>query len=108
VTDYRTRDSTLDDPIGIQPMSEFDRASHKCHEVPGQVYRIYKVPSYFSEDTNGSFLVRSRFALFFRQAEGIAQVFSQPWEEGSDGALQVRFQKLEGNWEAVEKRELLE
>ncbi len=108
VTDYRTRDSTLAEPLGVQPMSEFDRASHKCHEVPGQVYRIYKVPSYFSEDTDGSFLVRSRFDLFFRQAESIAQIFSQPWEEGSDGAIQVRFKQVDGNWEMIEKRELLE
>ena len=108
VTDYRTRDSTLEQPLGVQPMTEFDRAGHKCHEVPGQVYRIYKIPNYFSEDTDGSFLVRSRFDLFFRQAESIAQIFSEPWEQGSDGAFQVRFEKLDGKWESVEKRELLE
>jgi len=108
VTDYRTRDSTLENPIGIQPMTEFDRASHKCHEVPGQVYRIYKVPNYFSEGTDGSFLVRSRFDLFYRQAAGVVEIFSQPWEQGSDGAIQVRFERVDGEWEAVEKRELLE
>ena len=108
ITDYRTRDSTLAEPLGIQPMTEFDRAGHKCHEVPGQVYRIYKIPGYFSEDTDGSFLVRSRFDLFFRQAESIAQIFSEPWEQGSDGAIQVRFKKVDGSWESVEKRELLE
>ena len=108
VTDYRTRDSTLEEPLGVQPMTEFDRASHKCHEVPGQVYRIYKVPGYFSENMDGSFLVRSRFDLFYRQAESIVQIFSQPWEEGSDGAIQVRFEHVDGTWEVVEKRELLE
>ena len=108
VTDYRTRDSTLEEPLGVQPMTEFDRAGHKCHEVPGQVYRIYKIPNYFTEDTDGSFLVRSRFDLFFRQAESIAQIFSEPWEQGSDGAFQVRFEKVDGKWESVEKRELLE
>jgi hypothetical protein len=108
VTAYRTRDSTLEDPLGIQPMTEFDRASHKCHEVPGQVYRIYKVPGYFSKDAGGAFLVRSRFDLFYRQAGSIAEVFSQPWEQGSDGAIQVQFEHVNGDWEAVEKRELLE
>lgn len=108
VSDYRTRDSTLEEPLGVQPMTEFDRAGHKCHEVPGQVYRIYKIPNYFSEDTDGSFLVRSRFDLFFRQAESIVQIFSQPWEKGSDGAFQVRFKQVDGNWESVEKRELLD
>ena len=108
VTDYRTRDSTLEEPLGVQPMTEFDRAGHKCHEVPGQVYRIYKIPNYFTEDTDGSFLVRSRFDLFFRQAESIAEIFSEPWEQGSDGAFQVRFEKVDGKWESVEKRELLE
>ena len=108
VTDYRTRDSTLEAPIGIRPMSEFDRTSHKCHEVPGQVYRIYKVPNYFSEGTDGAFLVRSRFELYYRQAASVVEIFSQPWEEGSDGAIQVRFEQVEGSWEAVGKRELLE
>jgi hypothetical protein len=108
VTDYRTRDSTLEEPLGVQPMTEFDRAGHKCHEVPGQVYRIYKIPNYFTEDTDGSFLVRSRFDLFFRQAESIAEIFSEPWEQGSDGAFQIRFEKVDGKWESVEKRELLE
>jgi len=107
VTDYRTRDSTLEEPLGIQPMTEFDRAGHKCHEVPGQVYRIYKVPNFFSED-EGSYAVRSKFQLFYRQAEDVVGVFSQPWEQGSDGAIRVRFEKVDGNWEMTEKRELLE
>jgi len=107
VTEYRTRDSSLEEPLGIQPMTEFDRAGHKCHEVPGQVYRIYKVPNYFSED-NGSYMVRSKFQLFYRQAEDIAAIFAQTWGQGSDGAIQVRFKMVDGNWEAVEKRELLE
>jgi len=108
VTDYRTRDSTLEEPLGIQPMTEFDRAGHKCHEVPGQVYRIYKIPNYFSEDTDGSFRVRSKFDLFYRQADSVAEIFSNPWEQGSDGAIQVRFEQVDGTWEVVEKRELLE
>ncbi len=108
VTNYRTLDSTLASPLGIQPMAAFDRVSHKCHEEPGQVYRIYKVPSYFTEDADGSFLVRSKFDLFYRQAGSVAEIFSQPWEEGSDGAIQVRFEQVNGNWEAVEKRGLLE
>jgi len=107
VTEYRTRDSSLEEPLGIQPMTEFDRASHKCHEVPGQVYRTYKVPNYFSED-NGSYLVRSRFELFYRQAEDIPGIFSLPWGQGSGGTIQVRFEKVDGKWEAVEKREVLE
>jgi hypothetical protein len=107
VTEYRTRDSSLEEPLGIQPMTEFDRVSHKCHEVPGQVYRIYKVPNYFSED-NGSYMVRSKFQLFYRQAEDIAAIFAQTWGQGSDGAIQVRFELVDEAWEVVEKRELLE
>jgi len=107
VTEYRTRDSSLEEPLGIQPMTEFDRAGHKCHEVPGQVYRIYKVPNYFSED-NGSYMVRSKFQLFYRQAEDIAAIFAQTWGQGSDGAIQVRFELVDETWEVVEKRELLE
>ena len=107
VTEYRTRDSTLDEPLGIQPMTSFDRASHKCHEVPGQVYRIYKVPNYFREEP-GAYYVRSKFRLFYRQAEEIAEIFARPWEQGSDGVIRVRFEQVDGMWEAVEKREVLE
>ena len=107
VTEYRTRDSSLEEPLGVQPMTEFDRAGHKCHEVPGQVYRIFKVPNYFSEE-EGSYVVRSKFQLFYRQAEDIAAIFSQPWGQGSDGAIRVRFELGEGKWGAVEKREVLE
>lgn len=107
VTEYRTRDSSLAEPLGIQPMTEFDRASHKCHEVPGQVYRIYKIPNYFSREEE-SYMVRSKFQLFYRQAGEIAEIFSQPWAEGSDGVIRVRFEMADGKWEAVEKRELLE
>lgn len=108
VTDYRTRDSTLESPLGVQPMAAFDRASHKCHEEPGQVNRIYKIPNYFSEGEDGSFLVRSKFELFYRQAGSVAEIFLQPWEKGSDGAIKVRFERVDENWEAVEKRELLD
>lgn len=108
VTDYRTRDSTLEDPLGIQPMTSFDRAGHKCHEVPGQVFRVYRIPTSYREDRDGTFLLRSRFDLFYRQAESIAGVFSKPWQPGSGGAIQVRFEQIDGEWEAVEKRELLE
>ena len=107
VTEYRTRDSTLEKPLGVQPMTEFDRAGHKCHEVPGQVYRTYKVPNYFSED-EGTYMVRSKFQLFYRQAEDITGIFAQPWVQGSDGAIRVRFEHVNGKWEAVEKREVLE
>jgi hypothetical protein len=108
VTEYRTRDSTLEEPLGIQPMTSFDRASHKCHEVPGQVYRVYKIPSSYSKDKVDTIVVRSRFELFYRQADSIAEIFSASWGQGSDGAIQVRFEKVDGNWEAVESRELLE
>jgi hypothetical protein len=108
VTEYRTRDSTLEEPLGVQPMTSFDRTSHKCHEIPGQVYRVYKIPSSYSQDQDGTFLVRSRFELFYRQADSIAEVLSTSWGQGSDGAIQVRFEKVEGNWEAVETKELLE
>ncbi len=108
VTEYRTRDSTLEEPLGVQPMTSFDRASHKCHEIPGQVYRVYKIPSSYSKDQDDTFVVRSRFKLFYRQADSIAEVFSLPWGQGSDGAIQVRFEHVDGNWEVVEKRELLD
>ena len=108
VTDYRTRDSTLEEPLGIQPMTEFDRAGHKCHEVPGQVYRVYKIPSSYNQDQDDTFLVRSRFKLFYRQADSIAEVFSTSWGQGSDGAIQVRFKQVDGTWEVVESRELLD
>jgi hypothetical protein len=107
VIEYRTRDSTLEDPLGIQPMTSFDRAGHKCHEVPGQVYRIYKIPNYFRE-REGSYVVRSKFQLYYRQADSIAEIFSLPWGQGSDGAIQVRFQQVDGNWEVVESREILD
>ena len=108
VTEYRTRDSTLEEPLGVQPMTSFDRASHKCHEIPGQVYRVYKIPSSYSQDQDDTFLVRSRFKLFYRQADSIAEVFSTSWGQGSDGAIQVRFKQVDGTWEVVESRELLD
>ena len=108
MTEYRTRDSTLADPLGIQPMTSFDRASHKCHEVPGQVYREFKVPSSYRKDEDGTVVLRSRYDLFYRQAEDLPGIFSLPWEQGSDGAIQVRFEQIDGQWEAVEKREVLE
>ena len=108
VTEYLIRDSILEDPRGIQPMTSFDRASHKCHEVPGQVYRVYKIPTFYTEDEDGTLVFRSRFELFYRQADSIAEIFDQTWEQGSDGAIQVQFEQVEGNWEEVETRELLD
>lgn len=108
VTEYLIRDSTLEDPRGIQPMTSFDRASHKCHEVPGQVYRVYKVPTSYTEDKDGAFIFRSRFELFYRQADSITGIFSSSWKQGSDGAIQVRFDRVDGKWEAVETREILD
>ena len=108
ITDSRTRDLTLEDPLGLQPMIAFDRTGHKCHEVPGQVFRVYKIPATYREDQDGTFVLRSRFDLFYRQGDNIADVFSTPWERGSDGAIRVYFKKVDGEWDVVEKREILE
>ncbi len=108
VSQYRIRDSGLEDPVGVEPMVAFDRTGHRCHEEPGQAYRVYRLPTSFRKDQDGSIRVVSGFDLFHRQAGSVAEVFTMSWQKGSDGALEVRFEMLDGRWEVVGSREILE
>ena len=108
VSQYRIRDSGLENPVGVEPMVVFDRTSHRCHEEPGQAYRVYRLPTSFRKDKDGSIRVVSGFDLFHRQAGSVAEVFTRSWQKGSDGALEVRLEMLDGGWEVVGSREILE
>ncbi len=101
------RNSTSDNQQGIQPVSTFDRATHRCHEGAGQAYRIYGEPTYFSKEPDGTFLFRAGYSLYYRKANRAIDLFTKPWEQGSGGGLEVQFKLIEDTWSAVGKRELL-
>lgn len=101
------RNSTSDNQQGIQPVSTFDRATHRCHEGAGQAYRVYGEPTYFSKELDGTFLLRAGYSLYYRKANRAIDLFTKPWKQGSGGGLEVRFKQIVGTWSAVGKRELL-
>ncbi len=101
------RNSTSDNQRGIQPVSTFDRATHRCHEGAGQAYRVYGEPTLFSKESDGTYLFRAGYSLYYRKANRAIDLFTEPWKQGSGGGLEVRFKLIVGTWSAVEKRELL-
>ena len=101
------RNSTSDNQRGIQPVSTFDRATHRCHEGAGQAYRIYGEPTLFSKEPDGTYLFRAGYSLYYRKANRAIDLFTEPWKQGSGGGLEVRFKLIVGTWSAVGKSELL-
>jgi hypothetical protein len=102
-----TRDSTVKDPLGIVPTAAFDRATHNCHETPGQAYRVYRKPIFIREADRGIYIVRAKYLIFSRQADSVDDLFVKPWQEGSDAVLEVHFKLIDGKWAAVGKQERL-
>ncbi len=102
------QESTADAPRGMMPVMAFERESHLCHEVEGQVYRDFGEPRLQSVGEDGAVRVRYPFRLFYRRHEEAKKVFNLPWSEGSDGLWEVRFEKTDAGWIVLGSREVLD
>ncbi len=101
------RKSTLSAPRGVEGTMMFDRASHGCHEGKGQAYRVYETFR-CTEGDGGTAVVRYPYRLFFRRAPTVEELFEKPWKPGSDGILEVEFQREGNRWIPVSRREVLD
>ncbi len=101
------RGSGPDAPLGVEPTMMFDRASHGCHEGRGQAYRVYRAFR-CTEVGEDEAVVRYPYRLFFRRALTLEELFGRAWEQGSDGILEVRFQREGDRWVPVSRREVLD
>ncbi len=104
---HRIRDSRADAPRGVEETVQFDVPSHACHRGPGQAYREFGIPSCEADGPGQPSVVRYPFALFFRKALTLEAMYAKAWEEGSDGAFEVVFERDADRWVAVSKREVL-
>ncbi|GAB4258225.1 MAG: hypothetical protein Kow0092_05700 [Deferrisomatales bacterium] len=101
------RDSTLDSPRGIEETVQFDLGAHACHRGPGQAYREYGEPECVPAEEPDTARVRFPYRLAFRKALTLDALFGKEWQRGSDGLLQVTFQREGGRWLPVARREVL-
>ncbi len=101
------RNSSTDAPRGVEETVQFDVPSHACHRGPGQAYRRFGVPGCEPNGHGEAGVVRYPFALFFRKALTLEAMYAKDWEEGSDGAFEVVFEKEGDRWVPVSKREVL-
>ncbi len=102
------RGATLASPRGIEQTVQFDLSTHACHRGPGQAYREYGPPRCLPPGDDGVVAVRYPYRLFFRRALTLEELFEQPWEEGSDGILQVRFGREDDRWIPLGRKEILD
>jgi hypothetical protein len=107
------RGSELASPRGVEQVVQFDLASHACHRGPGQAYRAYEEPAVRQGDAGEAVAVRYPFRVFYRKALTLDELFRSGWEEGTPGALEVRFEpepREEGEaprWVPISRREVL-
>ena len=102
------RTSTRENPRGVEATTVFDRASHGCHRAPGQAYREFGPPECLEPGDGGRVAVRFPYRLFFRKALTLEDLFERDWEPGSDGILQVTFEREGDRWVPVARREVLD
>jgi hypothetical protein len=98
--------STVENQIGIEPSTTFDLANHSCHNIPGQAYRIYTEGVCETQEELLA-VVRYDYKLFYRRAETINEMFKRPFEEGTAGILQVKFEQTGQGWRMLSRRERL-
>lgn len=107
------RGSELASPRGVEQVVQFDLASHACHRGPGQAYREYEEPAVRQGEAGAAVAVRYPFRIFYRKALTLDELFRAGWEEGTPGALEVRFEPEPGDdgeaprWVPVSRREVL-
>lgn len=107
------RGSELSSPRGVEQVVQFDLASHACHRGPGQAYREYEAPAVRQGDAGEAVAVRYPFRIFYRKALTLDELFRAGWEEGTPGALEVRFEaeprdeEEPPRWVPVSRREVL-
>jgi hypothetical protein len=104
---HRIRDSGAEEPRGVEETVQFDVPSHACHRGPGQAYREFGAPACEPGSPGQASVVRYPFALFFRKALTLEALYAKDWEEGSDGAFEVVFEKEGDRWVPVSRREVL-
>ncbi len=102
------RASTRESPRGVEATMVFDRASHGCHRAPGQAYREFGPPECLEPRQGRRVAVRFPYRLFFRKALTLEELFERDWEPGSDGILQVIFEREGERWVPVARREVLD
>jgi len=103
----RIRDSTLSSPQGVEETVQFDLGAHACHRGPGQAYRIFGAPQCMAADGQGVVPVRYPYALRYRKALTLDELFLKPWQPGSDGLQQVQFEPEGERWVPVARKEIL-
>lgn len=107
------RGSELASPKGVEQVVQFDLASHACHRGPGQAYREYQEPAVRQGAAGEAAAVRYPFRVFYRRALTLDELFRAEWQEGTPGALEVRFEPEPGEegqaprWVPVSRREVL-
>lgn len=107
------RGSELSSPRGVEEVVQFDLASHACHRGPGQAYREYEEPAVRQGEAGEAVAVRYLFRVFYRKALTLDELFGAGWEEGTPGALEVRFEaelqdeEQPPRWVPVSRREVL-
>lgn len=106
--EWRIRDSTGRESLGIVPANVFDRATHRCHRASGQQYRLFESPVFIGQSDDGVFLVQATVQIYYRQAIDLPSLYDQPWKRGSDMVFQVGFEHTEGIWKPDKGRELID
>jgi len=101
------RAASLDRPEGIEETVQFDLGAHACHRGPGQAYRVFGEPACRPPDDQGRVPVRYPYRLQYRKALTLDELFRQEWQEGSDGAQQVLFEREGDRWIPVGRKEVL-
>lgn len=101
------RTSSLASPEGVEETVQFDLGAHACHRGPGQAYRVFGEPTCRPADAEGLVPVRYLYELQYRKALTLDELFAEEWQAGSDGLLQVKFQREEESWIPVARKELL-
>ncbi len=104
---HAIRDSGPGAPAGVEETVQFDLASHACHRGPGQAYREFGEPSCRPPGEGVSASVRLPFQVMFRKAPTVEALFQAGWEPGTDGALQVEFEREGERWIPVARGEVL-
>ncbi len=101
------RTSSLASPEGVEETVQFDLGAHACHRGPGQAYRVFGEPACHPADAEGLVPVRYLYALQYRKALTLDELFAAAWQEGSDGMQQVKFQREGERWIPVARKEIL-
>lgn len=106
--EYAVKDSTLQNPVRVEPTSIFDLAAHECHTGRAQYYRIFGPGECGPSEKPGIYKVVFPYILYFRREKTEESMLRQDWKEGTDGLWQATFEKDGGKWTTIGQREVLD